>query len=148
MRAIDGGFLAQTADNLPDEPDQWKVVTETQPNEQMLAELQFAWAACRHVKSNAIVLARDGALVGVGAGQMSRVDSVEIAIRKAGERAQGSVLASDAFFPKADGVEVATRAGVRAVVQPGGSRGDEEVIAAADAAGMAMVLTGKRHFLH
>jgi phosphoribosylaminoimidazolecarboxamide formyltransferase / IMP cyclohydrolase len=110
--------------------------------------LQFAWRAVRHVKSNAIVLAKDRAIVGVGAGQPNRVESVHIAARKAAERAAGAVLASDAFFPFADGVEAATAAGVTAIVQPGGSVRDEEVVAAANAAGAAMVLTGARHFLH
>ena len=98
-RQIDGGLLAQDADDLPDNPAEWQVVTEAAPDERLASDLAFAWAACRHVRSNAIVLAKGGALIGVGAGQMSRVDSVEIALRKAGDRARGSVLASDAFFP-------------------------------------------------
>jgi phosphoribosylaminoimidazolecarboxamide formyltransferase/IMP cyclohydrolase len=140
------------------EVNQARVVTRRQPTEQEWAALGFAWRAVRHVKSNAIVLvqalaedqalAEAAALVGMGAGQPSRVASVEIAIERAGSRAQGAVLASDAFFPKADGVEVAARAGIQAIIQPGGSLGDEEVIAAADAAGLAMVFTGSRHFLH
>jgi phosphoribosylaminoimidazolecarboxamide formyltransferase/IMP cyclohydrolase len=128
------------------------VVTRRAPTAKEWAALSFAWRAARHVKSNAIVLAQglSGglALVGMGAGQPSRVAAVKIALERAGARAKGSVLASDAFFPKADGVEVAVEAGVRAIVQPGGSRGDGETIAAADAAGVAMVFTGTRHFSH
>jgi phosphoribosylaminoimidazolecarboxamide formyltransferase/IMP cyclohydrolase len=133
-----------------------QVVTRRAPDEGERAALAFAWRAVLHVKSNAIVLAQAGAgqepgslaLVGMGAGQPSRVAAVEIAARQAGARAKGAVLASDAFFPRADGVEAAAGAGVQAIVQPGGSRGDGEVIAAADAAGLAMVFTGTRHFLH
>ena len=148
LRAIDGGFLAQSADDLPDEPDTWKVVTEATPSDLQFADLRFAWAACRHVKSNAIVLAQDGALVGVGAGQMSRVDSVEIAIRKAGDRTQGAVLASDAFFPFDDSIHAAAAAGVAAIIQPGGSKRDDEVIAACNQHGLPMLFTGRRHFRH
>ena len=114
----------------------------------MLADLRFAWAMVRHVKSNAIVLCREKALWGVGAGQMSRVDSVQIAIRKAGERAAGSVLASDAFFPFPDSIQEAAAAGVTAVIQPGGSRRDEQVIAACNESGISMIFTGRRHFRH
>ncbi|MCA9239749.1 MAG: bifunctional phosphoribosylaminoimidazolecarboxamide formyltransferase/IMP cyclohydrolase [Planctomycetales bacterium] len=148
LRAIDGGFLAQQADDLPDDPSAWRVVTQAQPTADQLAELRFAWAACRHVKSNAIVLSREGALVGVGAGQMSRVDSVELAIRKAGERSAGSVLASDAFFPFDDSIHAASAAGVAAIIQPGGSRNDEQVIQACNQHGLPMVFTGVRHFRH
>jgi phosphoribosylaminoimidazolecarboxamide formyltransferase/IMP cyclohydrolase len=147
-RQIDGGMLWQTADDLPDEPNEWKVVTESQPSEALRRDLEFAWAACRHVKSNAIVLARDGMLVGVGAGQMSRVDSVEIALKKAGDRARGAVLASDAFFPFDDSIGPAAEAGVAAVIQPGGSRRDEEVVAACNRHGLPMIFTGRRHFRH
>jgi phosphoribosylaminoimidazolecarboxamide formyltransferase/IMP cyclohydrolase len=147
-RQIDGGMLCQTADNLPDAPAEWKVVTEPQPNEALRRDLEFAWAVCRHVKSNAIVLVREGALVGVGAGQMSRVDSVEIALKKAGDRARGAVLASDAFFPFDDSIGPAAAAGVVAVIQPGGSRRDEEVIAACNRHGLPMIFTGRRHFRH
>jgi len=147
-RQIDGGMLCQAADDLADETNDWKVVTETQPSDQLQADLAFAWAACRHVKSNAIVLAHGGALVGVGAGQMSRVDSVEISIRKAGERAKGSVLASDAFFPFDDSIHQAAEAGIAAIIQPGGSRRDEEVIAACNQHGLPMIFTGMRHFRH
>ncbi|MEM9351509.1 MAG: bifunctional phosphoribosylaminoimidazolecarboxamide formyltransferase/IMP cyclohydrolase [Planctomycetota bacterium] len=147
-RQIDGGLLAQQADDLPDDNSEWKVVTDAAPDDRLRGELAFAWAACRHVKSNAIVLARDGALVGVGAGQMSRVDSVEIAIRKAGDRSAGSVLASDAFFPFDDSIREAAKAGVSAVIQPGGSKRDAEVIAACNEHGLPMVFTGRRHFRH
>ncbi len=147
-RQIDGGLLAQQADDLLDDESEWKVVTDAAPDDRLRGELAFAWAACRHVKSNAIVLARGGALVGVGAGQMSRVDSVEIAIRKAGDRAAGSVLASDAFFPFDDSIREAAKAGVAAVIQPGGSKRDAEVIAACNEHGLPMVFTGRRHFRH
>jgi phosphoribosylaminoimidazolecarboxamide formyltransferase/IMP cyclohydrolase len=154
-QSVQGGMLIQDADRLEDaEVDLGQVVTRRAPSEEERATLRFAWRAVRHVHSNAIVVARAGdapgsqALVGMGAGQPSRVAAVEIAVQRAGAQAPGSVLASDAFFPKADGVEVSARAGVRAIVQPGGSQGDAEVIAAADAAGMAMVFTGSRHFLH
>jgi phosphoribosylaminoimidazolecarboxamide formyltransferase / IMP cyclohydrolase len=148
LRQISGGMLCQTADDLPDDEAEWKVVTKPKPSDSQLADLRFAWAVCRHVKSNAIVLAKDQALVGVGAGQMSRVDSVEIAVRKAGDRARGSALASDAFFPFADSIERADEAGVAAIIQPGGSRRDEEVVAACNQQGIAMVFTGRRHFRH
>jgi phosphoribosylaminoimidazolecarboxamide formyltransferase/IMP cyclohydrolase len=148
-RSVAGGVLVQEGDRLrAAEVAAGRVVTRRAPTEEEWETLSFAWRAVRHVKSNAIVLAQGNALVGMGAGQPSRVAAVEIALDRAGPRAEGAVLASDAFFPKADGVEAAARAGVQAIVQPGGSRGDEEVIAAADAAGMAMVLTGTRHFLH
>jgi phosphoribosylaminoimidazolecarboxamide formyltransferase/IMP cyclohydrolase len=152
-RSVGGGVLVQEGDEVgQDEVHQARVATVREPSGEEWAALSFAWRAVRHVKSNAIVLARGEpgglCLVGVGAGQPSRVAAVEISVRRAGPRSQGAVLASDAFFPKADGVEVAIRAGVQAIVQPGGSNGDPEVIAAADAAGVAMVFTGTRHFLH
>jgi phosphoribosylaminoimidazolecarboxamide formyltransferase/IMP cyclohydrolase len=148
LRQISGGMLCQTTDDLPDDETEWKVVTDAKPTDSQMADLRFAWAVCRHVKSNAIVLANEQALVGVGAGQMSRVDSVEIAIRKAGQRARGSALASDAFFPFADSIEHAAKAGVAAIIQPGGSRRDDEVIAACNRHGIPMVVTGRRHFRH
>jgi phosphoribosylaminoimidazolecarboxamide formyltransferase/IMP cyclohydrolase len=150
-RFIPGGLLLQGAD------DEWsaeeRVVTERTPTEQEWSALRFAWRAVKHVKSNAVVLARreaDGSrwLVGVGAGQMSRVDSAHIAVRKAGGRVDGSVAASDAFFPMPDGVEKLTGAGVTAIIQPGGSKGDEAAVEAANGAGAAMVFTGTRHFRH
>jgi phosphoribosylaminoimidazolecarboxamide formyltransferase/IMP cyclohydrolase len=148
FRQISGGMLCQTADDLPDDETQWNVVTRKQPTESQWADLRFTWAVCRHVKSNAIVLTKNQALVGVGAGQMSRVDSVEIAIKKAGDRARGSVLASDAFFPFDDSIHRAAEAGVTAVIQPGGSRRDAEVISACDQHSLSMVFTGMRHFRH
>jgi phosphoribosylaminoimidazolecarboxamide formyltransferase / IMP cyclohydrolase len=148
LRQISGGMLCQTADDLPDDENDWKVVTAAQPTDLQLADLRFAWAVCRHVKSNAIVLAKNGALVGVGAGQMSRVDSVEIAIKKAGERARGAALASDAFFPFDDSIHEAAVAGVAAIIQPGGSRRDDEVIAACNKHNLPMIFTGRRHFRH
>jgi phosphoribosylaminoimidazolecarboxamide formyltransferase/IMP cyclohydrolase len=148
VRPITGGFLVQSADLAADDPATWRVVTERAPDARELAELALAWMAVRHVKSNAIALARERALTGVGSGQPNRVESVRIAINRAGERAPGSVLASDAFFPFADGVEVAAAAGVTAVAQPGGSVRDADVIAAANRAGIAMLFTGIRHFRH
>jgi phosphoribosylaminoimidazolecarboxamide formyltransferase / IMP cyclohydrolase len=147
-RHIAGGFLVQDADTADDPESEWQVVTEMKPSNEQLAELRFAWRISRHVKSNAIVLASGRTLVGVGAGQMSRVDSVEIAVRKAGPRAVGSVLASDAFFPFGDSIPVAATAGVTAVIQPGGSRRDDEVIAACNRFGLPMIFTGRRHFKH
>jgi phosphoribosylaminoimidazolecarboxamide formyltransferase/IMP cyclohydrolase len=119
-----------------------------QPRADQRDDLRFAWAIVRHVKSNAIVLAQGGALVGVGAGQMSRVDSTEIAVKKAGDRAKGSVLASDAFFPFADSVAQAAAAGITAIIQPGGSKRDDEVVAACNEHRIAMIFTGRRHFKH
>jgi phosphoribosylaminoimidazolecarboxamide formyltransferase/IMP cyclohydrolase len=148
LRRVDGGLLVQVRDEGGDDFAQAGVVTRRQPTAQEMADLRFAWPVCKHVKSNAIVLARGGMLVGVGAGQMSRVDSVHMAVRKAGDRARGSVLASDAFFPFRDNVDEAARAGVTAVVQPGGSMRDADSIAACDEHGLAMVFTGVRHFRH
>ncbi|HEX6208902.1 MAG TPA: bifunctional phosphoribosylaminoimidazolecarboxamide formyltransferase/IMP cyclohydrolase [Actinomycetota bacterium] len=148
LRPIAGGALAQDADAVRELRDAMRVATRRTPTEEEWEGLLFAWRVAARVKSNAIVLARGRATVGVGAGQMSRVDSVELAGRKAGDRAQGSVLASDAFFPFRDGIDAAGEAGVTAVIQPGGSVRDEEVVAAADEHGMAMVLTGVRHFRH
>ena len=147
-RRVDGGLLVQTRDVGADDPDKWKVVTKRKPTEAEYRALQFAWFVCKHVKSNAIVLANGEQIVGVGAGQMSRVVSVEIAVRKAGLRAKGSALASDAFFPFPDNVELAAAAGVTAIVQPGGSVKDADCIAACDGHGIAMLFTGVRHFRH
>jgi phosphoribosylaminoimidazolecarboxamide formyltransferase/IMP cyclohydrolase len=147
-RRVDGGLLVQTRDAGADDPGQWKVVTKRKPTEDEFLALHFAWLVCKHVKSNAIVLAKGGAVVGVGAGQMSRVDSVEIAVRKAGERSREAVLASDAFFPFRDNVDLASTAGVAAIIQPGGSVRDADSIAACDEHGVAMVFTGVRHFRH
>ena len=148
VRTVSGGLLVQDADLAAEEFDTWRVATTTQPDAETLAELRFAWQACKHVKSNGIVLTADRAVVGVGAGQMSRVDSVRLAVEKSGGRCDGSVLASDAFFPFRDGPDAALEAGIRAIVQPGGSVRDDEVIAACDERGVAMVLTGRRHFRH
>jgi phosphoribosylaminoimidazolecarboxamide formyltransferase/IMP cyclohydrolase len=147
-RRVDGGLLVQTRDVGADDPANWKVVTKRQPTQAVRDALWFAWLVCKHVKSNAIVLANGTMVVGVGAGQMSRVDSVQIAIRKAGERVRGSVLASDAFFPFRDNVDAAAAAGVTAIVQPGGSQRDADSIAACDEHGIAMLFTGVRHFRH
>ncbi len=142
------GWLAQTPDALPPDPSAWRVVTERRPSDEEWEGLRFGWQAIKHVKSNAIVFAKGKATVGVGAGQMSRVDAVRLAAWKAGVNARGAVMASDAFFPFPDGVEVAAEAGITAVIQPGGSKRDGEVIAAANRLGMAMVFTGVRHFRH
>ena len=148
IKKVTGGFLVQERD-LKDTPAaEWRTVTERQPTAAEMATLKFAWKLCKHVKSNAIVLAADNRLVGVGAGQMSRVDSVRISIMKALVATAGSVLASDAFFPFRDGIDEAAKAGVKAIIQPGGSNRDDEAIAAANEHGMAMVFTGNRHFKH
>ena len=147
-RNVLGGLLVQESDNQPDDESKWNVATEAKPTEAMLDELRFGWAMVRFIKSNAICLSNNQALVGVGAGQMSRVDSVEISIKKAGDRAAGSVLSSDAFFPFADSIEVAAAAGIKGIIQPGGSVRDQEVIEACDKHGIPMVLTGNRHFRH
>ena len=148
LRHIEGGFLVQQIDNQPDPHELWEVVTDAKGDDNLLHELQFAWEIVRHVKSNAIALCRDRMLIGTGAGQMSRVDSVQIAIQKAGDRASGSVLASDAFFPFPDSIDVAAAAGIAAIIQPGGSRRDNEVIAACNRHGLPMIFTGRRHFKH
>ncbi len=147
-RFISGGLLVQEADRLPPAPLQWQTVTETKVADALWDDVAFGWEMVRHVKSNAIVLAKDTSLIGVGAGQMSRVDSVEIAIEKAGERAPGSILASDAFFPFADSIAAAADAGIVAIIQPGGSRRDDEVIAACNEHKIPMIFTGRRHFKH
>jgi len=157
-RQVSGGWLVQDRDVGRVSMDDLKVVTKRQPTEQEMKDMLFAWTVAKHVKSNAIIYVKDGATVGVGAGQMSRVDSTRIAARKAQDMAeimglpapltQGSVVASDAFFPFADGLITAAEAGATALIQPGGSMRDDEVIAAADAAGLAMVFTGMRHFRH
>ena len=146
LRSVRGGVLAQTLD--ADQGEAWRVVSERAPTEAELESLRFGWKAVAHVKSNAIVFAQGRATVGIGGGLPSRVDAVKLAAEKAGERARGAVMASDAFFPFADGVEAAAAAGVTAVVEPGGSVRDEEVIAAADRLGMALVFTDVRHFRH
>lgn len=161
IRTLAGGFLVQDADSpvalqrcrdpeptRTDSPPSWQVVTQRQPTPAEWADLEFAWIVCKHVKSNAIVVAKQGQTLGIGAGQMNRVGAVEIALKQAGSQAAGAVLASDGFFPFADSVERAAQAGIRAIIQPGGSIRDPDSIAAANAAGIAMVCTGIRHFLH
>jgi phosphoribosylaminoimidazolecarboxamide formyltransferase/IMP cyclohydrolase len=158
VRTVSGGLLVQTRDNGVVGPEELNVVTKRPPSDRERTDMLFAFKVAKHVKSNAIVYARDGATVGIGAGQMSRVDSARIAAAKAEDAArtaglespltQGSVVASDAFFPFADGLMAAIEAGATAVIQPGGSMRDDEVIAAADEAGIAMVFTGMRHFRH
>ena len=148
LRPIDGGFLAQSPDAAADEPAAWTCATRRQPSDEERQALDLAWKVARGVKSNAIVVARGDRTLGIGAGQMSRVDSCELAVRKAQASLDGAAAASDAFFPFADGLEVLAKAGVTAVVQPGGSKRDDEVIAAADEHGIAMLITGTRHFKH
>lgn len=148
FRRVDGGLLVQGRDVGSDDPSKWVVKTKRPPTAAELEALWFAWRVCKHVKSNAIVLANGSSIVGVGAGQMSRVDSTQIAIRKAGDRVRGAVLASDAFFPFRDNVDAAAEAGVVAFVQPGGSQRDAESIAACDERGLTMLFTGVRHFRH
>jgi phosphoribosylaminoimidazolecarboxamide formyltransferase/IMP cyclohydrolase len=158
FRPVAGGFLAQTRDNANVDDMDLRVVTKRAPNEMEWRDLKFAFRVAKHVKSNTIVYAKQGATVGIGAGQMSRVDSARIAAMKAAEAARaaglpeclakGSVVASDAFFPFADGLLAAAEAGATAIIQPGGSMRDGEVIEAADGAGLAMVFTGVRHFRH
>jgi phosphoribosylaminoimidazolecarboxamide formyltransferase / IMP cyclohydrolase len=145
---IRGGVLVQDRDAVDLVEENLRVVTSRAPTEREWADLRFAWTVCRYVRSNAIVLARDRQVVGIGAGQMNRVEPVRIAARQAGERARGAVMASEAFFPFPDAVQVAIEAGVTAVIHPGGSIRDQEVLAAVEAAGLAMVLTGIRHFRH
>jgi phosphoribosylaminoimidazolecarboxamide formyltransferase/IMP cyclohydrolase len=147
-RRVEGGLLVQNRDAGSEDFAQLKVVTKRAPTEAEMHDLRFAWLVCKHVKSNAIVLGKGGMVVGVGAGQMSRVDSVHLAVRKAGERGKGSVLASDAFFPFRDNIDEAARAGVMAIIQPGGSVRDADSITACDEHGLAMVFTGIRHFRH
>jgi phosphoribosylaminoimidazolecarboxamide formyltransferase/IMP cyclohydrolase len=148
LRPIDGGFLAQPPDALPDDPSGWTCPTRRQPTPEERRALELAWNVCRYVKSNAIVVANGDQTVGIGAGQMSRVDSCRLATEKAQLPVRGTVAASDAFFPFRDGLDVLAKAGITAVIQPGGSVRDGEVIAAADEQGVAMLLTGVRHFRH
>jgi phosphoribosylaminoimidazolecarboxamide formyltransferase/IMP cyclohydrolase len=151
FRAISGGVLVQRVDHVDapgDDPATWTLVAGEPASAPVLSDLAFAWRACRSVKSNAILLARDGASVGVGMGQVNRVDSCRLAVSRAGERAAGSVAASDAFFPFEDGPQILIDAGVRAIVQPGGSVRDELTIQACQDAGLTMYVTGTRHFAH
>lgn len=148
FRRTTGGLLVQDRDDQPDVPKDWRTVTQRTPTAAELADLKFAWKVCKYVKSNAILLARGGAVVGVGAGQMSRLDSAFMAVHKAGERAGGGVAASDAFFPFRDGIDQLHAAGITAAIQPGGSKRDDEVIAACNELDIAMIFTGRRHFRH
>jgi phosphoribosylaminoimidazolecarboxamide formyltransferase/IMP cyclohydrolase len=148
FRRVDGGLLVQARDLSTEDFARLQVASKRAPTARELADLHFAWVVCKHVKSNAIVLAKDAMVVGVGAGQMSRVDSVHLAVRKAGDRSRGAVLASDAFFPFRDNIDEAARAGITAVVQPGGSLRDQDSIQACDEHNLAMVVTGVRHFRH
>jgi phosphoribosylaminoimidazolecarboxamide formyltransferase/IMP cyclohydrolase len=148
LKNVSGGILVQDADARPLQPSDLRVVSKRPPTPEETRALLFAWKVCKHVKSNAIVYARDGQTVGVGAGQMSRVDSAKIGAMKAQLPLQGTVAASDAFFPFSDGVEEIAKAGATAIIQPGGSQRDAEVIAAADRLGLAMLFTGVRHFRH
>jgi len=151
IRPVSGGALVQETDLINaagDDAKNWKQVTGAPVSSEVLADLQFAWRAVRAVKSNAILLAKNGAAVGIGMGQVNRVDSAKLAVDRAGDRVRNSVAASDAFFPFADGLLEAAAAGATCVIQPGGSMRDDEVIAAADEAGIAMVFTGMRHFRH
>ena len=151
MRPISGGLLMQQRDLVDadgDDPSGWTLATGEPASAEVLADLAFAWTACRSAKSNAILLAKDGASVGVGMGQVNRVDSCRLAVARAGDRAAGSVAASDAFFPFEDGPQLLIDAGVTAIVQPGGSVRDELTIDAAEAAGVTMYFTGTRHFAH
>jgi phosphoribosylaminoimidazolecarboxamide formyltransferase/IMP cyclohydrolase len=149
LRSVNGGLLRQSIDlGDPEDAPAWRVVTRREPTKAEWEALRFAWKACQHVKSNAIVFATAGATVGIGGGQPNRVDCVRIAAARSGERARGAVMASDAFFPFADSVEEAAKAGITAIVEPGGSVRDPEAIAAADTHGIAMVFSGVRHFRH
>jgi phosphoribosylaminoimidazolecarboxamide formyltransferase / IMP cyclohydrolase len=148
VRAVPGGFLAQTCDRRAFDRESCRVMSARQPTAEEWTQLEFAWLTVKHVKSIGIVLARDLAAVGIGAGQMNRVEAARIAVRRAGDRASGAVMASDASFPFPDAVETCLEAGVTAVIQPGGSVRDAESVAVADAAGAAMVVTGERHFRH
>lgn len=148
IRAIAGGFLVQDIHYVPSMPEDWEVVTETKPTPEQLEELVFAWKVVKHVKSNAIVVSRDRVTLGIGAGQMNRVGSVQIALSDAGEKTKGAVLASDGFFPFADSVQTAAIAGISCIIQPGGSLRDNDSIQAANEAGMVMVCTNRRYFRH
>jgi phosphoribosylaminoimidazolecarboxamide formyltransferase/IMP cyclohydrolase len=148
IRQISGGFLIQDPHHFVAQRDAWRVVTKAAPTEAQWRDAELAWRLCGHVKSNAIVLVKDGQAVGIGAGQQKRVDSGEIAARKAAGRAAGGACASDAFYPFPDGIDAAAGAGVAVVVQPGGGVRDEQIIERADELGLAMVFTAERHFLH
>jgi phosphoribosylaminoimidazolecarboxamide formyltransferase/IMP cyclohydrolase len=148
MRPVDGGLLVQQPDPVAGRSDEWRVVTSTQPTDEQWADLEFAWQVCAAVSSNAIVYSKDLQAFGIGAGQQNRLDSARIAAERSAGRATGGACASDAFFPFRDGLDAAAAAGIASVIQPGGSVRDDEVIAAADEHGIAMVFTGQRHFRH
>jgi phosphoribosylaminoimidazolecarboxamide formyltransferase/IMP cyclohydrolase len=151
IKSVNGAYLIQETDSISESPKNWEVVTETKPAPEMMNDLDFVWKVCKHVKSNAIVIGKEQEVYGVGAGQMSRVDSVEIAVskaKKADRQLKGTVLASDAFFPFRDGIDRAAEAGVTAIIQPGGSIRDKEVIQAANEHKLIMLFTGIRHFRH
>jgi phosphoribosylaminoimidazolecarboxamide formyltransferase/IMP cyclohydrolase len=148
IKTVSGGILVQETDISDASPASYKVVTKRTPTAVEMHSLSLAWKVVKHVKSNAIVVASEGRTLGVGAGQMNRVGAAEIALKQAGEKAKGAVLASDAFFPFRDTVDAAAKAGITAIIQPGGSVKDEESIAAADEYGIAMIFTGMRHFKH
>jgi phosphoribosylaminoimidazolecarboxamide formyltransferase/IMP cyclohydrolase len=148
LRSIEGGFLVQESDPVAVDRSQWRVAGQVVPTAAQFDDLEFAWVVCAAVSSNAITIVRDRQAVGIGAGQQNRVDSARIAVTRAGERAQGAVVASDAYFPFRDGLDALAGAGVVAVIEPGGSIRDEEVIAAADEHAIALVFTGERHFRH
>jgi phosphoribosylaminoimidazolecarboxamide formyltransferase/IMP cyclohydrolase len=148
IRTVDGGLLVQNADTVSLDRSRWTVPTKAKPGDAQMDDLSFAWQVCAAVSSNAIVFAKDLQAFGIGAGQQNRVDSARIAETRSAGRAAGGVCASDAFFPFRDGLDVAAAAGIGAVIQPGGSVNDNEVIAAADEHGIAMVFTGERHFRH
>ncbi len=148
FRRIEDGMLVQVRDRIVAEATEWNLVSQREATEAEIADLEFAWAVAAHTKSNAVVITSEQAAVGVGAGDQSRVGAAERAVVRAGERARGGVAASDAFFPFRDGLDTLAAAGVTAVVQPGGSRNDAEVIEASDEHGMALFFTGRRHFRH
>jgi phosphoribosylaminoimidazolecarboxamide formyltransferase/IMP cyclohydrolase len=148
VRSIDGGVLVQQVDHVATDTSSWVVVSAAQPDDALWSDVVMAWQVCAAVSSNAIVLVKDRQAFGIGAGQQNRLDSARIAVERAAGRAQGGVAASDAFFPFRDGLDTVAAAGVRAVVQPGGSVRDAEVIAAADEHGIVLVFTGQRHFRH
>jgi len=148
LKRIRGGLLAQTRDDLGLNEEQWKVVGDVKPTEEQMQDLRFAWLVCKHVKSNAIVLAKKGTLLGAGAGQMARINSARLACEFAGNETKGSVMASDAFFPFSDSIDQAAKVGIVAVIEPGGSKRDAEVIQAANEHGIVLIFTGTRHFRH
>ena len=148
IKAIAGGLLIQKSDDFQESPNNWEIVTEKQPSISEIAEMLFAQKVVKHVKSNAIIITKNRTTLGIGAGQMNRVGSVNIALEEAGLEAEGAILASDGFFPFDDSVRTAAAAGIKAIIQPGGSIRDKDSIAAANELGVVMVMSGTRHFLH